>query len=52
VRVRLPGGLLDVSPPGTAFASEPPGARVEIDGQDSGWVTPCMIALDVERTTW
>lgn len=41
---------VNVSPPGTAFASEPPGARVQVDGYDSGWVTPCMIALDEEET--
>lgn len=36
---------LNVSPPGATFASEPPGARVRVDGRDSGWVTPCQIAL-------
>ena len=41
---------LSVTPPGSAFATEPPGARVMIDGQDSGWVTPCQIALDLDRT--
>jgi len=35
-----------ISPRATAFASEPPGARVSVDGRDSGWVTPCLIALD------
>lgn len=40
---------LDVSPSGTSFASEPPGARVHVDGRDSGWVTPCKIALDVDE---
>lgn len=39
-----------VTPPGTAFASEPPGARVHVDGQDTGWVTPCQIALDLDRS--
>jgi len=42
-------GCLDVSPPGTAFASDPAGARVLVDGRDSGWVTPCQFALDVEK---
>ena len=41
---------VNVSPPGTTFTSEPPGARVHVDGRDSGWVTPCIIALDVEET--
>jgi hypothetical protein len=39
-------GCKNVSPAGTFFASQPPGAHVVIDGKDSGWVTPCMIALD------
>ena len=43
-------GCLDVSPAGTAFVSDPPGARVLVDGRDSGWVTPCQFALDVEET--
>lgn len=42
----LLAGCRTVSTPGTSFASEPPGARVYVDGRDSGWVTPCMIALD------
>ena len=41
---------LNITPCGTTLASEPPGARVNIDGRDSGWVTPCMIALDAEET--
>jgi hypothetical protein len=39
-------GCLSVSPPATHFSSEPPGARVLVDGHDSGWVTPCLVALD------
>jgi hypothetical protein len=31
---------------GIAFASTPPGARILIDGKDSGFVTPCRLALD------
>lgn len=27
------------------FSSEPPGARVIVDGTDSGFVTPCMLEL-------
>ena len=59
-RGRLLGGLLallaptascawDVSPPGVYFASEPPGARILVDGLDSGYVTPRMIALNREE---
>src|SRR5689334_6438733 len=43
-------GCLNVSPPGPSFASEPEGARVHVDGRDSGWVTPCQIALDPGET--
>lgn len=31
---------------GVMIASEPVGARVLIDGNDSGFVTPCCLALD------
>jgi hypothetical protein len=41
---------LNITPCGTTLASEPPGARVRVDGRDSGWVTPCLIALDAEET--
>ncbi len=41
-------GCLNLTPAGTFFASQPPGAHVVVDGQDSGWITPCMIALDLE----
>ena len=40
---------LNISQEGTTLATEPPGARVHVDGRDSGWVTPCKIALDVEE---
>jgi len=33
-------------PPGLVIASEPPGARILIDGRDSGWVTPMDLRLD------
>jgi len=46
----LLASCVSVAPPGTAFTSEPPGARVNVDGRDSGWVTPCMLALDDEET--
>ncbi len=35
-----------VSPPGVTLASQPPGARVVVDGYDSGFVTPCTLDLD------
>lgn len=28
------------------FASDPPGARVRVDGEDSGFVTPCRLELE------
>lgn len=37
------------SAPGATFASEPVGARVLVDGRDSGWVTPCHVWLDVDE---
>lgn len=30
---------------GVMFATTPPGARVVVDGADSGYVTPCHVAL-------
>lgn len=33
-----------------SFASDPPGARIVVDGKDSGFVTPCHIALPVGAT--
>ena len=34
------------TPAGTRFDTDPPGARVVIDGEDSGYLTPCRIELD------
>lgn len=31
---------------GVEFASEPPGARIYVDGQDSGFVTPACLGID------
>lgn len=42
-------GCVNIAPSGTAIASEPPGASVHVDGHDSGWVTPCAIALDEDE---
>jgi hypothetical protein len=33
------------------FASDPPGARVLVDGKDTGFVTPCGLALDRHDNT-
>lgn len=35
--------------PGVMFATTPPGARIVVDGLDSGFVTPCHIDLTRER---
>lgn len=35
--------------PGVVIASDPLGARVLVDGKDSGFVTPCNLALEGER---
>lgn len=43
-------GCVNVSPAGTTITSQPPGARVLVDGRDSGWVTPCRLALDADET--
>jgi len=32
--------------PDTFVMSDPTGARVAVDGRDSGWVTPCQIDLE------
>ena len=42
-------GCIDITPSGTFFASDPPGARILVDGRDSGWVTPCLIDLDEDE---
>ena len=40
----------NISPPGVFFSSEPPGARILVDGQDSGYVTPRMSRLNDLRS--
>jgi len=35
--------------PGVLLATEPPGARIVVDGEDSGFVTPCNLGLSRER---
>ena len=34
--------------PGVVIATDPPGARVVVDGRDSGFVTPCNLGLEQE----
>ena len=35
--------------PGVFFATNPPGARVFVNGADTGFATPCAISLDKTR---
>jgi hypothetical protein len=42
-------GCLATSAPGATLTSSPPGARVLVEGKDSGWVTPCQMWLDVDE---
>lgn len=44
--IGLPACVSDIGAPGVFFSSDPPGARILVDGRDSGYVTPRMIALD------
>jgi len=37
------------SAPGVALSTTPPGAEVFVDGEPSGFVTPCLIELDREH---
>ncbi len=41
---------INVTPAGTYFDSNPPGAEVLIDGKRSGYVTPCLIGLSRGRS--
>lgn len=38
-------GCLAATPPGAFFSTSPSGARVRIDGHDTGFVTPCLVDL-------
>ncbi len=33
-----------------ALSSDPPGARIAINNEDSGWVTPCVLDVDEGRS--
>lgn len=35
-----------VQRPGVALSTSPPGARVSVDGRDSGYLTPCVLDID------
>jgi hypothetical protein len=41
--------VLDTSSPGVYLATNPPGARVHVDGYDTGFATPCAIALETSK---
>ncbi len=38
--------IMNTSSPGVLLATRPPGARVLLNGQDSGFATPCTLDLD------
>ena len=38
-------------PPGVVIASNPPGARILVDGEDTGFVTPCNLGLPHKPAT-
>jgi len=42
----LSGCVMFQQPQGIAVSSDPPGASVLIDERDSGFVTPCVLAID------
>lgn len=44
-----PSCIANKSLPGVTLHSTPAGAQVFIDGEDTGFVTPCAIALDEEE---
>ena len=39
---------VNVTPPGIQVSSAPPGARILIDGRDSGFITPANLSLSDE----
>ena len=41
--------VMDVSSPGVYLATNPPGARVIVDGYDTGFATPCAIELETSE---
>ena len=41
--------VMDMSSPGVFLATNPAGARVLVDGYDTGFATPCAIDLDSSK---
>ncbi|MCE9594933.1 MAG: PEGA domain-containing protein [Planctomycetes bacterium] len=40
-----------VQRPGVALSTSPPGARITVDGRDSGFLTPCVLDIDRDDHT-
>ena len=49
IATALSSCVMDVSSPGVFLATNPAGARVLVDGYDSGFATPCAIDLDPSK---
>ena len=45
-----PDFRFDRRPAGVSLSTTPPGANVIVDGLDSGFATPCMLAFDEDET--
>jgi hypothetical protein len=45
----LSGCVMFQQPQGISVSSDPPGASVLIDEKDSGFVTPCVLAIDPDE---
>lgn len=44
-----PGCVLFGRPSGVVISSDPPGASVSVDRRDTGFVTPCVLAIDADE---
>ena len=42
-------GCLNTTPPGVLFASQPAGAKIVLDENDSGFVTPTLLSLERDK---
>jgi hypothetical protein len=49
VTALAPGCVAFQNERGVTLATAPPGARVSVNGQDTGYVTPCHLGLPRER---